>query len=244
MIYIQSNTERTLPHHFDAASAMYGAIESALDYRLTSYEEVASGKFDSLIKTNLFVGSVEFMKEVFNRVGISDVKVPRNSNRDCKIMTLDEAHELAKTKKIFIKPLDIKLFTGLVLDGCIYSCLTGIPLDTEVMVYDVFDSPIESEWRCYIYKGEIVDARNYSGDFKRSPNYNYIENFVLEENKDTFPIAYTIDIGELSSGYSVVIEFNDMWAIGNYGMPNDLYLKLLKERYFEIINKNREWKGL
>lgn len=26
MIYIQSDDERSLPHHFDAACAMYGAI--------------------------------------------------------------------------------------------------------------------------------------------------------------------------------------------------------------------------
>lgn len=24
-------------------------------------------------------------------------------------------------------------------------------------------------------------------------------------------------------------------SIGNYGMPNDLYLRLLKDRYFEIV---------
>jgi hypothetical protein len=55
MIYIQSDSERKLPHHFDAACAMYGAIETGKEYRLTSYDEVASGKFDSLIKTNLFL---------------------------------------------------------------------------------------------------------------------------------------------------------------------------------------------
>jgi hypothetical protein len=36
---------------------------------------------------------------------------------------------------------------------------------------------------------------------------------------------------------NVIIEYNDMWAIGNYGMPNDLYLQLLKDRYFEIVKK-------
>lgn len=56
-------------------------------------------------------------------------------------------------------------------------------------------------------------------------------NSVIRSNKD-FPIAYTIDIGILESGENVVIEYNDMWAIGNYGIPNDLYLRLLKDRYF------------
>lgn len=31
-----------------------------------------------------------------------------------------------------------------------------------------------------------------------------------------------------------MVEFNDMWAIGNYGMANDLYFALLKDRWTEI----------
>jgi hypothetical protein len=34
---------------------------------------------------------------------------------------------------------------------------------------------------------------------------------------------------------NVIIEFNDMYAIGNYGVPNDLYVRMLRTRYFEII---------
>jgi hypothetical protein len=26
-----------------------------------------------------------------------------------------------------------------------------------------------------------------------------------------------------------------MWAIGNYGIPNDLYIKLLRSRYEQIM---------
>ena len=239
MIYIQSNNEKTLPHHFDAACAMYGAIETGKEYRLTSYDEVASGKFDSLIKTNLFVGSVEFMREVFRRIGLNDVRVPVNSNRESEIITLSEALKRAKNgKSLFIKPVEIKLFTGFVLDQMIYSCIEGLPGDTEVLAYKPFREEILSEWRVYIHKGKIVDSRNYSGDFMLSPDYHFFLEKVLKENEGKFPIAYTIDIG-IFGGYqfcdNVVIEYNDMWAIGNYGMPNDLYLRLLRDRYFEII---------
>jgi hypothetical protein len=235
MIYIQSNNERTIAHHFDCSCALYGAIDSAQDFRLTTFDEVASGKFDMLIRRNLFVGSVEFMREVFKRVGKDDVRVPKNSNREGEIITLNEAHKIIMGgKKLFIKPVDIKLFTGLVLDGCIYSCLENLPGDTKVMAYKPFESPIESEWRVYVHNNKIVDSRNYSGDFKVSPDYSYVES-VIVDNKNSFPVAYTTDIGILENGENVVIEFNDMWAIGNYGLPNDLYLRLLRDRYFEII---------
>jgi hypothetical protein len=234
MIYIQSDSERIRPHHFDVACAMFGAIETGQDYRLTSFEEVQSGKFNLLIKNNLFVGSVEFMKEVFSKIGKEDVRVPQNSNRDHKVMNLDDAKSLVKSgKNIFIKPFDIKLFTGFVLDQMIHTSISDIPGDTKVMVYDIFSSPIKSEFRCYINRNKVVDVRNYSGDIFSSPSEEYLTN-VINSNKE-FPIAYTIDIGVLENGENVVIEYNDMWAIGNYGIPNDDYLKLLKNRYFEIV---------
>jgi hypothetical protein len=235
MIYIQSNKERTFTHHFDCACALYGAIDCALDYRLTSFEEVASGKFDALIRQNLFVGSVEFMREVFKRVGLMDVRLPKNSNRHHEIITLGEAHRrVANGGRLFIKPVDIKLFTGLILDGIRYSCLEGLPDETIVMAYEPFKERIESEWRFYIHNNKIIDARNYSGDFKVVPNYSCVE-LVVKGNRGHFPCAYTIDVAIFPSNDNSVVEYNDMWAIGNYGMPNDMYFRVLKDRYFEIM---------
>lgn len=235
MIYIQSNIEKTRPHHFDVACAMYGAIDNCQDYKFVTYEEIESGRFDNLIRTNLFVGSVEFMRKVFSRVGLKDVRVPINSNRQHRVMKLGDVKRLAKEgQKMFIKPFEIKLFTGFVIDESVYSSIANIDDNLDVMVYDVFDSQIESEWRCYIHMNRIKDIRNYSGDFFKVPNESYIKS-VIDENRTNFPISYTIDIGVLENGENVVIEFNDMWAIGNYGMDNSDYLSLLRQRYFEII---------
>jgi hypothetical protein len=236
MIYIQSNSDGNLPHHFDAACAMYGSIETGQDFRLVSYEDVKLGKYDNLIKRGLFVGSVEFMNEVFSRIGLSNIRVSKNSNRQHRVMKLGDVKELVKSgEKWFIKPFQIKLFTGFVLDQMVYSSIANISDDLEVMVYEPFQSTIYTEWRCYIYMGRIKDIRNYSGDPFITPNEDYIKS-IIKENKD-FPISYTIDIGVLENGDNVVIEFNDMWAIGNYGIQNDTYLSLLRQRYFEIIKQ-------
>ena len=106
-----------------------------------------------LIKKNLFVGSTEFMREVFKRIGLNDVRLPINSNRDCEIITLEDAHKrVSNGSKLFIKPLEIKLFTGLILDGMQYSCLSNLPNETMVMAYEPFKSKIISEviiWGAY-----------------------------------------------------------------------------------------------
>lgn len=233
MIYLQSDSGKTRPYNFDTACVMYAAIENEQNYRLTSMEEVMSGEFDTIIRSRPFVGTVEFMNEVFKRINKSP-RVSLNSDRNSKTMSLGEARELILNGEVlFIKPKEIKLFTGSVIDKMFLSTLNPYPDDTVVLVYKPFDSPIISEWRCYVHMNKIVDARNYSGDFKTSINWNIVDNKV--KNYNNFPIAYTVDIAVLENGDNVVVEFNDMWAIGNYGMDNTLYSRLLKDRYFEII---------
>src|SRR5258708_261838 len=114
MVYIQSDTDRKLPHHFDVACAMFGAIENAMEYRLTSFEEVQSGKFDSLIRSNLFVGSVEFMNLVFSRVG-KNVRPIINADRPYMTLTmLNVRNRIHMGYTYFVKPFQQKLFSGLV----------------------------------------------------------------------------------------------------------------------------------
>jgi len=234
MIYLQKDKYKDIPHHFDVACAMYGAMDLGLEYRLIRYEDIAA---NLITPNNLFVGSVEFMKAVFNRIGLNDVRLPENSNREYKVERLDVVKQMAKDGvKMFIKPFDIKLFTGFVIDKMQYTSISNIPDDTLVMVYKPFEYPIESEWRCYIHNNKVEYISNYSGDFYVSIDSSYLDN-VINQNKGKFPVAYTIDIGVLSNGENVVIEYNDMWAIGNYGIPNDVYVRMLRDRYFEIIKK-------
>lgn len=245
MIYIQSNSERTLPHHFDAACAMYGAIESCNDYRLTSFEEVQSGKFDQLIKTSLFVGSVEFMTEVFNRNSKAP-KLPMNSDRESFTMTLDAVRQdIENGETWFVKPFQQKLFSGIVVDKYSISSLREFAGDLEVRVYPVLPRLL-SEWRVYIYNNKVEDIRNYSGNVMLFPDVDFVMS-MQRKFIDKLPRTYVMDVGICVNNdpYSttpnsdklknVIVEFNDMYAIGNYGVPNDIYVSMLRERYFEIM---------
>jgi len=239
MIYIQSTTGRSRPHHFDCSCALYGALDSAMDYRLTSYEEVLEGKFDALIRGHLFVGSVEFMREVFRRIG-KDPRLPYNSNRNSDLLTLGEARRMileGVKEKTFLKPKETKMFSGMVYDKMFIDTLRHLPSETEVLSYDPFTSEIRSEWRFYVMDGKIEDCRNYSGRIDIFPDFSYA-NKVISDYKEVMPSAYTIDIGILEGGDNVVVEFSDMWAIGNYGVENSLYLRMLRRRYFEIVRGN------
>ena len=41
--------------------------------------------------------------------------------------------------------------------------------------------------------------------------------------------------------FTLKISSNDMWAIGNYGIPNDIYLRVLKDRYFQIVTQDNTY---
>ncbi len=236
MIYIQSNTERTLPHHFDAACAMYGAMDSGLDYKLISFEDIP--KFKNIIKTNVFVGSTEFMREVFKQIN-KNPKFPINSDRDHEDQTLGEVRKrIENGEELFVKPTEIKQFTGLVINKIWINSLKEYPDSTTVMVYKVLPK-ILAEWRIYVHLNKIVDIKNYAGSlFTPIPPKYWIQS-LIDKNRNNFThSAYTIDVATLNTMYGfpyTVIEFNDMWAIGNYGVPNDIYLSMLRDRYFEIV---------
>jgi hypothetical protein len=175
------------------------------------------------------------MRKVFSRIGKSP-RLPRNSNRNEAITTLSSARDILNYDgKLFIKSTQTKLFSGAVYDKMFIGSLDKFSPDTEVIITKPFDRKILTEWRCYVHYKKIVDARNYSGDFKITPNWDYVQS-IINENSD-FPEAYVVDVGVLDGGENVVIEFNDMWAIGNYGIDNLEYYKLLRGRYFEIIRK-------
>jgi hypothetical protein len=234
IVYLQENKDENRPHHFDVSCALFGSLDLNLRYKMVTYEDVSNGKYDLLIRNNLFVGSVEFMTEVFNRVNRFPDKLP-NNDRETFSTLGDVRSRIENGENVFVKPTQIKLFTGTVYDKYFISTLREYPDDMEVIVDDPFESPINSEWRIYVKDGKMMDSRNYSGDhlimFDAQKAQDTIDKFKDQAR------CFTCDMAVLENGDNICVEINDMWAIGNYGMANDTYVEMLKFRYFEIINK-------
>jgi hypothetical protein len=148
----------------------------------------------------------------------------------------------------FIKPLkDVKLFTGTVIDDekdfQIFKNFLGnkINNDTEVIVSEVIN--IRSEFRCFVFENELKGIQFYQGDFASFPDILSICHSIWEYKNA--PIAYTMDVGVVvddrgSSQKTVIIEINDMWAIGSYGFDSKLYTKMCVRRMREIIKNNKK----
>lgn len=89
--------------------------------------------------------------------------------------------------------------------------------------------------RCFIRYGKIVDIRPYKGDFF---NYHYdfdvIKKAVLDHK--TAPAGYAMDFGITDKGETILIEVNDGYALGSYGLLYYDYAKLLSARWAELTD--------
>jgi len=98
--------------------------------------------------------------------------------------------------------------------------------------------PIDSEWRTFVFKGEMVGLQNYSGRFDVFPDSIRIKEMIAAYINQ--PIAYTLDVA-VSEGETVVIEVHDFYSCGLYGFNDHNILPFMYSRWFnEFINKNKK----
>jgi hypothetical protein len=148
---------------------------------------------------------------------------------------------------IFVKPHSkIKAFpSGVLKMQSSIKNLTGFKgeeLDDsiEVMTSEVID--ILSEYRCFIKKGELIGIKHYQGDFTVFPNVNTIRKIIAAYT--SAPAAYSLDVAITSitdfktyREKTILVEVQDMWSIGPYGLDPKLYVSLLKARWYELFRK-------
>ena len=76
---------------------------------------------------------------------------------------------------------------------------------------------IESEWRVFVFHGEIKHLANYSGNCTIFPSVERIKEMIKCYQSAGAPIAYTIDVGITSDEKTVVIECHRFFSCGLYG---------------------------
>jgi hypothetical protein len=144
--------------------------------------------------------------------------------------------ELDKEFPYFIKPSEeIKLFTGSVIENqsqldLLLKFYDGVTVETKVWKSPVVD--FVSEYRCFINQGELRGIKHYKGDFESFPDISFIKEIISAYKSS--PISYTIDVGIDTTGKTILVELNDMWAIGSYGLDGTIYTKCLRDRIHQI----------
>lgn len=104
-------------------------------------------------------------------------------------------------------------------------------METTVYIQSENKFPFD-DWACTAYLG----FRDQGGDFRLYPDIFKVEQMTADYTKA--PRAYSIDVAvQKDSGETILIECNDGWSLGNYGLSPKQYVRLLTTRWREIITK-------
>lgn len=198
------------------------------------------GDIDALDDLGQDVGIVGFVGDIWNALNKLDIPIPEPIDypeeltdwlgRKVWKTTLAEVRKT--TQRLFIKPTSEKLFTGFVWHSDRGDRLRVATMhdETEIWVSEAVE--FESEYRCFITDDELVGVRFYKGDWSVAPNRKVIESAVSAFKSS--PRGYSLDFGITSDNKTLLVEANDGYALGNYGLPSVLYAKLIEARWEEM----------
>jgi hypothetical protein len=142
-----------------------------------------------------------------------------------------------KEYPLFIKPKQGKLFTGFVCRN--EAAIAGrFSPEEDLPVYCSEVRSIRTEWRCFIRYGEILDIRRYKGEL--GSVYSLSKTREMITAYTDAPAAYAIDLGLTSDGDTIIVEVNDEYSLGSYGLDPLLYAKLLSARWAELTGTEDE----
>lgn len=138
------------------------------------------------------------------------------------------------SEAIFVKPMEHKAFTGFVWRGCFdqESRLRVITLSDDTPVYTSTPVNILSEYRAFVLDGEILDVRRYKGDWSKVPCRDTIEGALRVLG--AYRRAFCFDWAVLEGGETVLVEMNEGYSFGHYGLKPDLYVRMLSARWEEM----------
>ncbi len=189
-------------------------------------------------KEDIVVGSVSDTEKIFARFGIElpTVEYPEELSAfyGRKIWTEPSLRNLIKEERmdIFIKPaVGVKKFSGKAIRKPTDYCNLIFDGDFPIICSELAD--IVSEWRCYVRYGEILSLKNYAGDPFAVPNREFIE-AALDAYKSA-PAGYSLDVAVLGDGKNIVVEVNDGYSLGAYGILPVPYAKLLSARFSQLM---------
>lgn len=144
--------------------------------------------------------------------------------------------EWVRTAKppFFVKPVEHKLFTGFEWTGSkadrlrLAFCESSCPVWVSDIVF------FSAEFRAFVLNGEVLDVRRYRGSWKDGVS-DYFLRGVIQRFKNP-PAAYAIDVGLLGGMRQkpAIVEINDAFALGHYGLNSTLYANMIEARWEQL----------
>ena len=244
-----AGTDVEIPHNRNLANAVYGFLE--LGAEVKPYHDLED-IINKVTEQDIVLDYMDACESVLQRFGVKpDMPTYPDVLRAFfgrRIWT-DTIQHIAQNEGLwsagyFVKPIRRKAFAGRIVRGLgdLIGCAGRSGL-TEVYVSEQID--ILAEWRCFIRYDRILDVRPYGS--RASAGYDgylyHYDPLVLQEMLTAFqtwenrPAAWAMDICLTRDGKTLLVECNDAYALGSYGLPEVLYARMISARWSQLLNR-------
>ena len=248
--FILNGNDR-IPRDRDMLDLYQGFLEHG--YNIKFYTTVDVASYNIVVgPEDVFCGSITGCRMIWQKMSVVaptiedyPAELSEYMNRTVRKSTLKHFSQGLRDNELcgdnieyFIKPIKNKLFTGNVFrDSSEFFAKFGYDeysMSTEIYV----STPVKfvSEYRVYCHNGHILDMYRYDGDWKIFPDVKIVEEMHKKVNTK-MPVSYSIDVGVDDNGNTLLVEVNDGYALGNYGLAPREYAAFLRDRWFEIVKK-------
>lgn len=233
--YIEQHTENGDPARIN----FHIATQAFIHFGYHIIETATAAEIPADDRECVAVGSIAYIKSALQHLNISlpsEMSYPESLRaylgRKIWPSTIDEISNDPAAWNVFVKPQDeLKKFTGRVVRHLGDLRSTGDQAgNTAVWVSETVD--FVREWRVFVRYGKILDIRPYKGDYHFHYDVTVIEN-ALAAFKDA-PHAYAMDFGVTSDGRTLLVEVNEGFSIGAYGLFYTDYARLLSARWAQL----------
>lgn len=226
------------PFSLNRQAAIVGFTARGAEIRLFEAEA-----FDTLAltKDDILVGGVGFAHRAFEKLGIETPcleSVPTQlsafaGRRTWRGPIIDARRAVERGEAVFVKPLPtaLKSFTGQPMRSFSDLITTShIPDDTIVDCAEL--TPFLSEYRVFVLHGAIVGVRHYKGDPLLFPDGDRVRAAVTAYADA--PASYALDVGVAEDGRTLLVEVNDSYATGDYGLAPVRFAAVIEARWNEL----------
>lgn len=226
-----------IPQTIDCSIAFHGFEE--LEYEIEVIQNWLHLNKLELQQYNICVASVNICRHTLLKLGVKNFDIlsyPEKLSiflertvKEAEIIDIVRHYPKGK----FVKPIKPKRFNGF-LTSENTSLQHLIDLDDHEKIYIVDPVDFVSEWRVYVRKKQIEAICFYKGIPTLFPNVVTIKKMI--EMWDDSPCCYALDVGIVSPQKTLLVEVNDFYSLGNYGLDHITYANMLQMRWNELLS--------
>ncbi len=138
---------------------------------------------------------------------------------------------------IFVKPRELKAFTGFTWQGPMDEVSRRRVVTQHDSMPVWISKPVNfvAEYRAFILYRKVIDVRRYKGNWSVVPSKDIVIAGMKAMGRKA-PHAYTLDWGVTDDGRTLLVEANDGYSFGHYGMHQVSYARMLSARWAELTS--------